>query len=315
MKKFITFFLLASLFAFLLLFPSLALEAARQGITLWFDTLLPTLLPFLILSQLFLKTELVSTLENRIAPFFQKIFHCSPEGSFCILCGFLCGYPVGARLLALRLKDGQLSLEEAQHLLSFCNNVSPVFCISYGILYGIGSDHLWPYLLLIYGCPVLTGILTRPSLPETAVGNFSKKQTSSVENIFQLIDVCIIDSFLILIKLCGYLVIFSLLTRGVCALIPKQGHFLEFLICPLLEITTGIFLLSKLPQGIFRTLLTVFSLTFGGFCCLFQTSSVIAKTGLSLKVYFIRKLQTALLALFLCLCFFFLTRFSVNGWC
>lgn len=309
MKKELPIFFLLSIFFFLLCFPGFALEASKQGLLLWFNTLVPTLLPFLVLSQIILKTSISNSLERFLGPVFQKLFHCSSSGAFCALCGFLCGYPVGARLITLKIKEGTLTISEGQHLLSFCNQVSPMFCISYGILRGIGTNRIFPYLLLIYGSAILWGILTRPE-KSVKLSVTKKKQTSSSENLFQMIDVCIIDSFLILIKLCGYLILFSLFNRVLTLLLPQ--HFC-IVITAVLEITNGISMISTLPYGIHRTLLAVFALSFGGICCLFQTNSVLAGSGLSFKKYCAQKFKNALLTLLLCGCFF-LSRFAINGW-
>ena len=218
MKRTVPFIVLGVLFYFLLVFPVQTLEASKTGLLLWFDSLLPALMPFLIVSQLILKTSLIDSIKKLLGPVFRHLFHCSDDGTFCLICGFLCGYPVGARLIALQIKEERLSIAEGQYLLSFCNNVSPMFCISYGITQAIGSEKVLPYLLIIYGSALLFGFLTRPSsLPEE--NRRVKKQTPSAENIFQLIDVCIIDSFLILIKLCGYLILFSIISKGLFMLI------------------------------------------------------------------------------------------------
>lgn len=294
--------IISTFFLFLLVFPKLTLDASKRGLLLWFDTLLPTLLPFLILSQLILKTSVIDTFEKIFGPFFSRIFHSSPNGAFCILCGFLCGCPVGARLIALQLSEKKITLSEGQYLLSFCNNISPVFCISYGILYAIGSENLLPYLVIIYGSALFYGFIFRPK--KSFKNRRTKKQTSQAENIFQLIDVCIIDSFLILIKLCGYLMIFSIICAGIFLFIPNSG-FSASLIALFLEITGGLSYVHNLPKGLFRTTLSIIALSFGGLCCIFQTNSVISGTGLSLKKYIFDKAFITILSL----CFFFLWHF------
>lgn len=246
-------------------------------------------------------------------PAFGHLFHCSSNGTFCLLCGFLCGYPVGARLISLQIKEQKLSLMEGQYLLSFCNNVSPMFCISFGIMQAIGSHKIIPYLIIIYGSALLFGFLTRPkSLPVSR--QETKKQTSSAEHIFQLIDVCIIDSFLILIKLCGYLVLFSIISHGICMVLSTDHPLAAPLISSFLEITGGLSMISRLPFGLIRSSLGVAAMTFGGLCCLFQTGCVINETGLSLKKYAIHKAMTMVLALLLLFLWNFFCSFSINGW-
>lgn len=315
MKKMISFLFIGILFCFLLFFPTMSLDASKTGLLLWFDTILPTLLPFLVISQLILKTPCIHFFQNLFGPIFKKIFHCSEAGTFCAICGFLCGYPVGARLIALQMQEGVIDVKEGQYLLSFCNNVSPMFCISYGIIYAIGSNHLLKYLVIIYGSAILFGFLTRPeSCPETNPKR--KKQTPSAENIFQLIDVCIIDSFLILIKLCGYLILFSIISQGIMQLIPDNNLYVNATITAFLEITNGLSHIERLPHGMMRATFGVAALSFGGLCCILQTSSVISETPLSLKKYILHKAVITCIAIILFFCFYFWRSFfAINGWC
>ncbi len=315
MKKIVPFIIIAILFFFLLFFPQISLDASKTGLLLWFDTVLPTLLPFLVLSQLILKTSYIHYFQKFLGPVFKKVFHCSEAGSFCAICGFLCGYPVGARLISLQMQDGILDQEEGQYLLSFCNNISPMFCVSFGILHAIDSENILIYLLIIYGSALLFGLLTRPAERPHSISE-TKKQTSSAKNIFQLIDVCIIDSFLILIKLCGYLILFSIISHGILYFLPEHNLYLNAAITTFLEITNGLSHIAKLPNGILRSAFGVTALSFGGLCCILQTSSVISNTTLSLRQYILHKTITTCIALILFFCFYFWSSFfTVNGWC
>ena len=311
MKKITIFIVLINLFIFLLAFPSIALEASKNSLILWFDILLPTLLPFLVVSQLLLKCDVLQPLQKMMGPIFSKLFHCSEKGVFCMICGFFCGYPVGARLIALEIKDSGLTVEEGQYLLAFCNNVSPIFCISYGIHYAMGQTQIFPFLFIIYGSALIFGLLTRPvkrsdKQKQIHQDNCSqKKQTSAAENIYQLIDVCIIDSFLIMIKLCGYLILFSILSKQLCTILP-ENPYLTSGITAFLEITGGLAMTSQLPHGIMRMVISITALSLGGLCCIFQTNSVINGSGLSFRRYVIHKGIITLFALFLfCLWYFF----------
>lgn len=313
MKKCILCLIQLLIFLFFLFFPTETFEASKRGLLLWFDTLLPTLLPFLILSQTILKTSLTDSLQKFFGPIFRRIFHCSEEGAFCLLCGFLCGCPVGAKLIAFSVHEHRLKEEEGQYLLSFCNQVSPIFCISYGIIYGIGSKNLVPYLLIIYGSAILLGLLTRPRL--LPASDFSaKKQTSPVETIFQLIDVCIIDSFYVLIKLCGYLILFSIFNQIFFMAIPVHTPAVTAALASILEITNGLNHVHSLSPGPLRSAIGIAALSFGGFCCAFQTNSVISSTSLSLRKYLYSKGLHALLALFLYFLWSF-SCFAINCWC
>ncbi len=305
LKRIFPLWFLCALFFFLLFFPDQTLDASKYGLLLWFDALLPTLLPFLIVSQLILKTSLSDYFQKYLGPAFRRLFHCSETGAFCLLCGLLCGYPVGARLIAVQIKDKQLSVSEGQYLLSFCNNVSPMFCISYGVLQTLHTTKVLPYLCCIYGSALLYGIWKRPKHLSNDMVFHTKKQTSPAENIFQLIDVCIIDSFFILIKLCGYLILFSIFQKGIFLLLPDGSTLFTAVLSLILEITNGLSQLQAISSDIIRSFLVVGALTFGGLCCVFQTNSVITGTNLSLKTYVLDKLLITALALFLYFCWSF----------
>ena len=80
--------LLPLLFLFLiLLFPTQARNGASSGLLLWFNVLLPTLLPFMILSDLIRRLHIIDTLCNRIASRTgRNLYFLYP-----LLLGLLCG--------------------------------------------------------------------------------------------------------------------------------------------------------------------------------------------------------------------------------
>ena len=51
-------------------------------------------------------------------------------GSAALLLGLVGGYPIGARTAAELYASGDLTRQEAERLLTFCNNSNPVFLIS-----------------------------------------------------------------------------------------------------------------------------------------------------------------------------------------
>ena len=86
------------LLLYMFLEPQRSLEASQRGLLLWFQTLLPTLLPFMILSNLVIRVGTAERLLSPFAPFFRRFLHLSPAGAYGYLLGLLCGYPMGANL-------------------------------------------------------------------------------------------------------------------------------------------------------------------------------------------------------------------------
>lgn len=294
-KRFLAFLLLGTLI-FLLLFPEAALFASRRGLDLWFGTLVPTLLPFLILSGFLIHSGLVQIPAALLAPVFGRLFGISPLGSYACFTGFLCGCPMGAKVLADLTRNGRIAPEEASYLLGFCNQVSPSFVITFLVMENLKKPELLPpALFLVYGIPVFYGILTRPGLFRPKIPFFSgKKNASAVQISFELLDACIYDAVNTLLKLGGYLVLFSILAE-IMALLPFLPEQTAALAGGLLEITTGIPGIVSLfpPKTVYQIL---FPLTaFGGLSAMAQTSSVLKGSGLSLRDCFIPKIIIAVL--------------------
>ena len=119
------------LLLFLMLYPEEALLCAQKGMQLWLNILIPTLLPFMILTGILIRTDLISQILLPLEPFLSKIFGISPAGACALLFGLLCGYPMGAKVTSDLYTAQKISHREAQYLLTFTNHASPVFINSY----------------------------------------------------------------------------------------------------------------------------------------------------------------------------------------
>lgn len=154
-NHFFQFFLILCFFV-MLSFPSEVFEGAKSGLLLWFLTVLPTLFPFLLISRLLLDSCACSLLNKLLAPVISRLFGISAQGSFAFIVGFLCGYPMGAKITADLFHARQISKAEASYLLSFCNNTSPAFLIHYIVLgYFQNPRLIFPSVLILYGTPIL----------------------------------------------------------------------------------------------------------------------------------------------------------------
>ena len=83
----------------LLRYPALSLEYASTGLNLWLTKMVPVLLPFMILSGIMIRMDLTESFVSLLHPLFQRLFGTSKNGSYTIIMGFLCGFPMGARIV------------------------------------------------------------------------------------------------------------------------------------------------------------------------------------------------------------------------
>ena len=79
---------------------------------------------------------------------------------YAMLMGFLCGFPMGARVVDDLYQRQMIDRREAEYLLAFCNNIGPVYFCSF-VLPLLGRRLVWPYLFGMYGIPLLYGMALR----------------------------------------------------------------------------------------------------------------------------------------------------------
>ena len=304
---------LFGMFLFLLCCPADGMLAVHYGLQLWSGALVPSLLPFLILSGFLVKSGMLQKLSGR----FQSSRILSVEGVFAVFAGFLCGFPSGARILGDLRRSGRISRDEAQTLVCFCNNAGPGFVVNY-LLYEklAGGDPSFqtPALVCIYGIPLsalffsllFKAWASRSASPK----NFSfpvREKAPRAQITFGLLDACIYDACITILKLGGYIVLFCILSE-MTALLPFLSPRTSAILAGVLELTGGIdrICLAFSRQEAF--LLAIPLTIFGGLCTLAQTASVLKGSGLSLYPYLMAKLLMSLAgfagAAFCCLILF-----------
>lgn len=295
MKSFFASLLSAVAFTFLLFFPGIVLDGARYGLNLWFSTLVPTLLPFMVFSNFLIQSHLIEDLLYLPGRFTQKYLGLSTSGLYAFLCGFFFGYPSGAKILSDLLKTDQISQREASWLLGFCNNVSPAFLITYFLTLHLAHPEKIPLtFLLLYEIPAFLclSFLFFRRTPHP----FREKKTSKPVLSLALLDACIYDAITVLLKLGGYILLFAILSNAITYIPYLSLQKTSFLISAL-EITNGIPAISDAFPYPESYLLLLPFLAFGGFCSIMQTGSVIKDTPLSLRNYFFTKILLTFLIL------------------
>lgn len=300
----------------LLAFPSIAIEGASSGILLWFNVVLPTLSPFIICTQAIVASGGVTFMMRPIYPVFKRMFGVSVSGAYILLCGFLCGYPLGARLCAEFRQRGEITPQESNMLFAICNHPSPMFLLGY-----VRSQIPFPvpiWLLLIclylpvipisllarrvYGiCPERKILKKKQLIYDSETEDSASKTPPSLEEIIH--STC---ETMVLIG--GYIMLFSILVIWVQN-VPILTNETKALIAGTVEITTGIHMLCTTLPGQMLLPAVLASVAFGGISGIFQTKSVIGgsdesakkssegtkNTGLSVRHYVLWKLLHACL--------------------
>lgn len=288
---------------YLLRFPGEVFQASASGVTLWFFHVLPSLLPFMILSDFLIHSGLAFYVLKHIDGCFRFLFGLSSYGTYAFLLGLFCGYPMGAKLTADLLREHKISIHEARYLLTFCNNPSPVFVSSYLLLDTLHLSHAAGYtFLILYLSLFLTSLIFRLLLKPDTVNERLLTDTSDgalKESISYLIDTSIMRAFETITKLGGYIILFSILASLIIK-VTVSVPVISLILTGLTEMTTGIAMIgnSDLPFSV-RYLFVLTAASFGGLSCIAQTRGMLHGTPLKIHTYIVGKLVHAACTLFI----------------
>ena len=131
--------------------------------------------------------------------------------------------------------------------------------------------------------------------------NKIKKETYQQDSIGVILDVSIMDGFETITRLGGYILLFSLILASISFYWPFHAQSCMLFTAPL-ELTTGLKQIAGAPlPWKSRFLASMLLTSFGGFCVMVQTKSVL-ENSLSLIPYAISKCLNAS-AIFLILVF------------
>lgn len=275
------------LFVLMLMYPAQSVYYAFTGLTLWFQKMIPSLFPFMILSGIMVRMNLTGYFGIVLSPILKPLFKVSKEGAYCIIMGFLCGFPMGARVISDLYANAKITKSEADYLLSFCNNIGPIYFTGF-VLPTLGLDAKFIYIFGMYGLPLIYGmILSGLPRKKTIIEydntvSVKKEEVINKDKSFLVhLDGAIQSAIESITKLGGYMVLFNLLNLIPAMILPQKSLIFCNII---LEITGGISRTGKASP-----LMILIMLPFGGFSCIAQTYSIINKTDLSIGRYFMHK--------------------------
>lgn len=276
MKQFV---LILCLLFLLLIFHNETVAGTQSGLLLWYQILIPSLLPFILVTNALAETNAYQAAAVR----FQKICPNRIYELIAIILGNLCGYPIGGKILNDFVKNRYITPVTANLILSLSSQASPMFLIGYVHLHIIKNEIPLPIFLIGIYLPVL---LYYPFIKST------KDREEMSANTFSSHNFCITDTFLhaarTMVMIGMYVIIFSIL---LCILLPFCTHTIPKILLSFLEITTGLKLLESLAisHSLKLSLLCALS-SFGGLCSGFQILGVLDYNGANIKKYLLDKI-------------------------
>ena len=309
-------FVLIMFTACLVIFSRTNLLAAKNGLVLWANSVVPSLFPFFVATELLSHTNFTYYLGKLLNKFMKPIFNVRGEGSFAFIMGIISGYPMGAKIAANFRENNICSKEECERLLSFTNNSGPLFIVGTVGVAMFGNSTIGFLLLISHILASITvGIIFRfwKYNSKSDANGFFKYSNNDItlSNLGGIIGASITSSINTILLIGGFVVLFSVIIS-----ILQTSHLLETLsncvepllsifnipesfssgfISGILELTNGLNIICNIPEKkiSINIIMASFLLGFGGISILLQVWSTISKTDLSIKPYILGKLLHA----------------------
>lgn len=152
--------------ALMVLYPKTVFQGAVLGLETWWTIVFPSLLPFFIVSELLMGLGIVHALGVLLEPVMRPVFGLPGAASFGLAVGYSSGYPIGSSIAARLRREGLCNRPEAEHLVSFTNNSSPLFILVALAVGMLQNPALGPFILVVhYSGNLIIGLCFRYYAP------------------------------------------------------------------------------------------------------------------------------------------------------
>ena len=282
-----------------ILFSKEIIESIKFSFNICFNNLFPSLIPFMLFSNIILNYNIIFELNN-IFDFLMKKFKVSKNVSFIFIMSIFSGIPSNAMIIYNALKNNTITINDANKSLKFCHFLNPIF-----ILNTIGYQFLGNKILGIkilfshYISNIILGLLYKN---KNFYHNYKKidfpKFENKNKNFFEILKESILNISNTLILILGIITFFLILTTLIDQIIKINTNF-KF-IFGILEITQGLKYLSYSTLNInIKAIIASFLISFGGLCIHLQTFCTINNNKVRYGSYFVTRILHGILSSFL----------------
>jgi len=292
-----------SCIAVIVVLPEISMNSFLEGIRIWGTKVLPSLLPFFLLTKLLSYTNFVGTVGKFLTPITQKLYGVGGVSGYIYVMSIVSGYPVGAKLTSDFYKNGILNSRQASTITSFTSTSGPLFILG-SVAIGLFGDVKLGIIILIshYLGAIINGFIYRSknsAIPHTQStlksDNFlNDSMVSSISSI--MVVGGFIALFYMIISICHTCHIFSPLAN-ILEHIGIDSEISTSFLYGLIEVTTGCIYLSKLSLPfILKGSLLSFLVSFGGLSIHAQAYCFLKNFNMSYFYFLLQKFTQAIIS-------------------
>ncbi|MBR5119718.1 MAG: hypothetical protein IKV02_01850 [Clostridia bacterium] len=278
----------------------IAANCMREGLTLSARAIVPSLFPFMVLSEIIVASGIGEWLALPLERPLGKLLGLSRTGCSAVVIGLVCGFPVGARCAILSYQKGTVDRAECERVLSCSSIPSAAFLIS-----TVGTT-LWKntrFGVLLYICAVfsaiLSGFLLYGMQKQRKPDNWNKRKSPPAKIHFEagMFPSAIKSATLNTLLICAYVVFFCTLTGTLEIVLERfsASETTHAILSAILELSGGVSVIASLNNRQFAALLTGATVGWSGLSVHCQMLSLCDGYDLSTRPYLKAKLVQAIL--------------------
>ncbi|NLY92122.1 MAG: sporulation integral membrane protein YlbJ [Firmicutes bacterium] len=326
-----TAFCFALLTLSLAIYPKEGLTAAKEGLAIFGEVVLPSLLPFFILSEVLLGLGVVHFIGVFLEPLMRPVFNVPGVGAFALSMGLAAGYPMDAVITAKFRRLKLCSKTEGERLLAFTNTADPLFMFGAVAVGMFGDPELGVtiaiahylaafsvgFIFRFYGREErLSTVETRKegNIIQRALQEMLKARQEDNRPFGQLMADAVKDSISTLLMIGGFIVLFAVLCQvleelrilryllpgieGVLKIVGLDPALGTAVVKGFFEIDIGTMEAAKTATAALGDRLIIASavIAWSGLSVLGQVMSVIHGTDLRVRPFIIARLLHAVIA-------------------
>lgn len=293
------FLLLVLLLAMILRNAQIAADYMKVGLRLCARTVIPSLFPFMVISELLVRCG-VGTVPSRFGgTLFSALFGLPSAASAPLLLGGLCGFPVGAKTALSLYDQGQLSRVETERVLAFCNIPSSGFLIgAVGVsLYGSRRFGCFLFFTALF-ISLFCGLIMRLCFPLPQSRSTATDTGRILPPIgFSTFTQAVSEATASMLSVCACVVFFTSVVGCLSHLLSACSvpPFFRALLFGLCEISSGVNTAATLSNIALGAALCGFSVGWSGLSVHLQILSLGSDRGISPTPYLVSKLMQGIL--------------------
>ncbi|MEK4522716.1 hypothetical protein NSQ95_05845 [Psychrobacillus sp. FSL W7-1457] len=274
-----------ALIILLFLQPGVSHKGALEGMRIFTTSLMPYLLPYLVITQMFIRTQKKFLTTNNKFKLYFNIYLLTALG----------GFPSGAAIISSLKEIGTLNARNASWLLAICHAPSPMFVIGFVGIEIFNAEIAGLKLLIIIHVVNLIFLLVFIIFSKPIQMNTYKKEANtspfqeSIKETYQIL--LLIGTTVIFFTTISYIVFESLKE-----IIPSISPTVLVFVSSLFEMTGGISLAGQILSGSYYLPFTIaLIIAFSGLSIHMQIIVLAQKAGIPIRKYLMFRLLNMLI--------------------